>query len=269
MLKIIKRIKFSKEQNRMANVGAIEKIIKNFENGKNKNLEYLLYKRFSWMNNFIKDSDIGLEVGSGAGLSKKFIKNKNLKTSDFSEHQHLDIKNIDAQKTKFENNTFDFILASNMLHHIPYPIKFFRETNRILKKGGRLIIFDAYCSVSLQLITILMRHEGFDFTVDPWSETKPVTDENNVWSGNIAVTNLIFDNVHLFKKKVGDLYTIEHEKITECMIFLNSGGVCSSTFYIPLNESIIKIIDKFDTFLTRNFPNIFALGRQIVLKKIS
>ena len=53
------------------------------------------------------------------------------------------------------------------------------------------------------------------------------------------------------------------------MIFLNSGGVCSSTFYIPLNESIIKIIDKFDTFLTRNFPNIFALGRQIVLKKIS
>ena len=84
MIKIVKKIKFNNKQNRMSNVGSIEKIIKNYEQGKNKNLEYLLSKRFSWMNDFIKSTDIGLEVGAGAGLSKKFILNKNLKTSDFS-----------------------------------------------------------------------------------------------------------------------------------------------------------------------------------------
>ena len=268
MLKILNKIKFDEKDNRMSKVGATEEVIKNYQKGKNKNLDYLLTKRFSWMNNFIKNSDVGLEVGAGAGLSKKFILNKNLKISDFSDHQHLDFKNVDAQKTSFEKGTFDYIISSNMLHHIPYPMKFFEETHRILKKDGKLIIEEVTCSLILQLVTILMKHEGFDFTVDPWSKTKPVTDEKNVWSGNIAVTNLIFDNMELFKKEIGNLYKIEHHKNYECLIFLNSGGVCSTTFYIPLNNFFLRIIDKIDNLLTKAFPQIFATGRQIVLKKI-
>jgi SAM-dependent methyltransferase len=268
MLKILKKIKFDEGANRMANVGEAEQVVKNYKIGKNKNLDYLLLKRFSWMNKFIKDTDNGLEVGAGAGLSKKFILNKNLKISDFSDHQHLDFKNVDAQNTKFNNESFDYIISSNMLHHIPYPIKFFEETHRILKKNGKLIIEEVTCSLILQLATILMKHEGFDFTVDPWSRTKPVTDEANVWSGNIAVTNLIFDNIKLFSKNIGNLYNIEHQKNYECFIFLNSGGVCSTTFYVPLNIRLLKILDKLDGFLTKYFPNIFATGRQIVLRKI-
>ena len=58
--------------------------------------------------------------------------------------------------------------------------------NRILKRGGRLIIFESYCSVVFQIVTIL-RHEGFDFTVDVWDEEKAKSDENNAWHGNVAV----------------------------------------------------------------------------------
>jgi SAM-dependent methyltransferase len=268
MFKILKKVKFNENENRMSDVGAIEKVIENFEKDKNKNLKYLLNKRFSWMNTFIKNSDVGLEVGAGAGLSKKFILNKNLKISDFAEHQHLDFKNVDAQKTNFGESAFDCIVASNMIHHIPYPIKFFYETHRILKKNGKLIIFDSYCSLVLQLVVIFMKHEGFDFTVDPWSDSKPVTDENNLWAGNIAVTNMIFDNTHLFEKKIGHLYKIEHQKICECLIFLNSGGVHSTTKYVPLNLKMLKIIDKLDGLLTKYFPKIFACGRQVVLRKI-
>jgi len=268
MFTILKKIKFNEKENRMTNVTTTEDIIKNYKKGKNKNLDYLLSKRFGWMNAFIQNSEEGLEVGAGAGLSKQFILNKNLKTSDFSNHQHLDFKDVDAQKTKFSENSFDYIISSNMLHHIPYPIKFFQETHRILKKGGKLIIEEVTCSLALQLVVILMRHEGFDFTVDPWSTTQPVTDEKNVWSGNIAVTNLIFDNINLFEEKVGNLYKIEHHKHYECLIFLNSGGIYSTTFYIPLNTTVLKILDKLDGILTKYFPNIFATGRQIVLRKI-
>ena len=78
MFKILKKIKFDEKDNRMTKVQATEEVIKNYNKGKNKNLDYLLSKRFSWMNNFIRSSDVGLEVGAGAGLSKKFILNKNL-----------------------------------------------------------------------------------------------------------------------------------------------------------------------------------------------
>ena len=151
----------------MRQEGDVKSSIADFD--RNKNLSYLLKERFDWMNKFIDINDKGIEVGAAAGFSKKFIKANNFKISDFSDHEHLDYKNIDAQNTQFENESFDFIISSNMIHHLPYPIKFFEEMHRILKKGGKLIIFDAHCSVLLQLVLILMRHEGFDFTKDVWN----------------------------------------------------------------------------------------------------
>ena len=267
MLKILKKIQFSKGQNRMNEMGNVNIAIKLFKENKSANLRFLLKKRFGWMNKFIKPDDLGVELGSGPGFSKEFIKSKNFKTSDLSNHDHLDIKNIDAQDTKFKNETFDFVVASNMIHHIPYPIKFFREVNRILKKGGKLIIFESYCSIAFQLATIIMKHEGFDFTMNVWDEKNPKSDEHDLWAGNIAVPHLIFDNKEDFKKHLGNQFEIKYEKFTECLIFLNSGGVSSKTYYIPMNNFFIKILDILDQILTTIFPKIFAMGRRLVLIK--
>ena len=42
--------------------------------------------------------------------------------------------------------------------------------HRILKKEGKLIIFESYCSIFFQIATIIMKHEGFDFTKNVWDE---------------------------------------------------------------------------------------------------
>ena len=89
-MKILKKVKFTKNQNRMNAVGNVEEALNYFKTKKNKNLYFLTKKRYEWMNNYIKKNDIGIEVGAGPGLSKEFIQNNNLKISDFSDHQHLD-----------------------------------------------------------------------------------------------------------------------------------------------------------------------------------
>lgn len=268
MIKIKDKIKFLQNKNRMRSIANTKEAISHFNSSKSKNLKFLLKQRFDWMNKFIDTNHVGLEVGSGAGFAKFFIKNKNFKLSDYSKDDHLDFKNVDAQNTNFKNNSFDYVIASNMIHHVPYPIKFFREMNRILKKDGKLIIFDAYCSILLQLIMILMKHEGFDFTVNVWDEKNPKSDALDVWDGNIGVTNLIFDNKKEFDDNLGSIFSIEYEKLTECFIFLNSGGVSSKTFYIPLNDFFLKVLNFIDNILVKLFPGIFAMGRQIVLKKL-
>lgn len=267
MLKIRNKVKFSQSQNKMRTLANTKEAISHYKSSKSNNLKFLLKKRFNWMNDFIKEEDSGLEVGSGAGFAKYYIKNKNFKISDFREDAHLDYKNVDAQHTNFKDNTFDYVIASNMIHHVPYPIKFFKEMNRILKRGGRLIIFDAYCSLTLQLIIILMKHEGFDFTINVWDETNPKSDEKDIWDGNIGVTNLIFDNKDEFEKNLGNIFSIEYEKLTECLIFLNSGGVTSQTFYLPMPNFFLKILDFIDGILVKFFPNIFCVGRRVVLRK--
>jgi len=267
MFKIRKKVQFSAEENKMSSIANTKKARELYYSSKSQNVKFLLEKRFTWMNDFIKDTDQGIEVGSGAGFIKDFIKNKNLKLTDLGDDEHLDFKNIDAQNTGFKSGSFDYVIASNMIHHIPFPIKFFKEMNRILKKNGKLIIFDAYCSVTFQIATAIMKHEGFDFTVDVWNENKPISDERDVWDGNIAITNLIFDDKKKFNEELGNLFLVEHEKLTECLIFLNSGGVTSKTFYIPLNRLFFDILKLIDKILIKVSPNFFCLGRRIVLVK--
>ena len=267
-MKILKKVKFSKNQNRMKAVGNVKDALNYFKTKKNKNLYFLTKKRYDWMNNFIKEDNIGLEVGAGPGLSKEFIRNSNLKISDFSDHKHLDYKNIDAQDTKFESNSYDFVIASNMIHHIPYPIKFFKEMHRILKKGGKVIIHEEYLSVLLQFVLIIMRHEGFDWTKDIWNESIPATNDKDLWSGNNAIPHLVFDDIDVFNKNLGSYFNVEYEKILHELSFLNSGGVTSKTFYIPLNYFFLNLLDNIYSILSKPFPKIFALNRCLVLRKI-
>ncbi len=267
MFKIVKKIKFSQSENKMKSVADTKTAIDIFNSDKSKNLRYLLEQRFGWMNNFITDDEKGIEFGSGAGFAKHYIKNKNFKMSDLSTDPHLDFKKVDAQSTNFKDESFNYVIASNMIHHIPYPIKFFREMNRILKKNGKLIIFESYCSIFFQLATILMKHEGFDFTKNVWDEKDPKSDEKNAWAGNIAVPHLLFDDKKTFEKNMGSYFSIEYEELTECLIFLNSGGVTSKTFHIPLPFFALKVLNLIDKILIKFLPNIFGMGRRIVLKK--
>ena len=267
MFKILNKIEFSETENRMKSVANTSTAIQMFNSSKSKNLKFLLKERFGWMNSFIKENEVGIEVGSGAGFAKYFINNKNFKLSDLGDDNHLDFKGVDAQSTQFENESFDFVIASNMIHHIPFPVKFFKEMNRILKKNGKLIIFESYCSIIFQLATIIMKHEGFDFTLDVWDETKPKSDEHNAWAGNIAVPHLIFDDKKKFNEKLGNLFSLEYEKLTECLIFLNSGGVTSKTLSVPLPTFLLNALKTIDNILVKLFPNIFCMGRRIVLVK--
>jgi SAM-dependent methyltransferase len=268
MIKLKKVAAFDPNSNRMKVIADVEEAIKEFQKKKNKNLDFLLKNRFSWMKKFISAKDKGLEVGAGAGFSKNYIKNKNFKISDLAMHDHLDLKNIDAQNTRLDSESYDFVIAVNMLHHVPYPIKFLNEMFKILKPGGKLIIQEAHCSIVFQLITIIMRHEGFDFTKNVWDEKTAMSNEDDIWSGNITISHLIFDDIEKFNSKFGKKFNIIHQKFFECFVFLNSGGVTSKTFYIPLNNFFLKILNFIDNILIKLFPNVFALGRQIVLKKI-
>ena len=266
MIKIFQKLIFDNENSKL-NKKSIASVIEEYKELKNKNLNFLVNERFSWMQQFINKTDVGLEVGAGAAFSKHLINAKTLYTSDYSNDNHLDFQNIDAEKTGFEDLKYDFVIASNMMHHVPHPIIFLEEMYRILKPGGRLIIFEPHVSMIYQLVTFFTKHEGFDFTVDVWNKKQSVKQNNNPWDSNQAVAYLLFKNHELFHKNINNKFKIIYDKFAEFMIFLNSSGIYSKSFHIPLNFTILKIINLIDKFLIRLFPNIFALGRKIVLVK--
>lgn len=71
-----------------------------------------------------------LEVNSAGGLHATLKK--------FKYHVLAEFPNIDLQKLPHKNNTFDLIIHSDTLEHVPDTLIALKECHRVLKPGGAL-----------------------------------------------------------------------------------------------------------------------------------
>ncbi len=97
-----------------------------------------------------------LDIGCGTGAHLKLYQKEkcNIFGIDLSEAMlkvaqkklgsDADLKLCDATKTPFEDNTFDLIFSSTVLHEMPQQVRVdvLNETKRILKKDGRILLID-------------------------------------------------------------------------------------------------------------------------------
>ena len=54
----------------------------------------------------------------------------------------IESRTANAQSLDFPDNTFDFVYAANLLHHLPDPQLCIREMHRVLKPGGKACFWD-------------------------------------------------------------------------------------------------------------------------------
>ena len=96
-------------------------------------------------------------VGTGADLELVNPSDLNITAIDLSPHMlnrarekfkntSIEFIEMDAQNMKFENETFDYVIASLILSVVPDADKCLTEMTRVLKKEGKIIIFDKFVS---------------------------------------------------------------------------------------------------------------------------
>jgi len=261
-----KRFQPKRSSNRMRSVGDLVNAHTNFMKKPSNNLRFLLENRYQWMNEFIGPDDKGLEVGCGIGVSNLYIQAKSFLMTDFNEMEWLDVKNVDAMNTPFPDRSFNFVISCNMIHHLAFPMQFFKEMQRILKDDGVLIIQEINTSLLCRVLIRIMRSEGYCYEIDVFDENFKCAPTDDYWEGNNAIPNLLFDDRAVFEKNVQKFKIIKYS-FSEIFIFINSGGVTAKTIHIPLPIFILKMIRAVDNFFAAKFPHILALQRQIVLKK--
>lgn len=92
-----------------------------------------------------------LDIGCGNGLSTSNLRGKTVIGVDLSTSQMTRAKRrwpsknfavVDASSLPFRSQSFDFIVAINLLHHIENPGQVLKECFRVLKKGGKLLTVD-------------------------------------------------------------------------------------------------------------------------------
>jgi SAM-dependent methyltransferase len=90
-----------------------------------------------------------LDVGAGSCPYRELFRHCQYRTQDFSELQSAQLRHggygridyvCDATAIPVDNGTFDAVLCTEMLEHVPDPQSVIRELSRILKPGGRLLL---------------------------------------------------------------------------------------------------------------------------------
>ena len=103
---------------------------------------------------YIKNTDRVLECACGTGAISVFIAPvcKELIVSDYSvgmlkqakkklkNYDNIDYRRVDITDIEAEDNSFDVVVAGNVIHLLPDPQRAMSELTRVCKDGGRLVI---------------------------------------------------------------------------------------------------------------------------------
>lgn len=94
-------------------------------------------------------------VGTGADLELMNLEGLEITAIDYSQDMlnqarkkfigsSIQFLEMDAQQMLFNNNQFDVVIGSLVLSVVPHAEVCFREMERVLKPGGKMLIFDKF-----------------------------------------------------------------------------------------------------------------------------
>ena len=106
----------------------------------------LIYRKY-WLFKKLNQQLNGKTLDLGAGLGDFVRHRKNTIGVEINPHnvkwcksEGLDVKLMEVDKLPFDNQSFDSIIMDNVLEHILNPNKILAEIDRVLIKGGTILV---------------------------------------------------------------------------------------------------------------------------------
>lgn len=100
----------------------------------------------------------------GIELSKNMLKLGELNIYDADLSGKIMLRYMDAKKTSYPDNHFDMVISNSLVHHLPDPLCFLKEVNRILKPNAGLLIRDLIRPSTNKKISMLVQKYASECT---------------------------------------------------------------------------------------------------------
>ena len=132
-------------------------------------------------------SGMTIEIGGGIGNLKQRL--SNVVATDIQFGSWLDCV-ADAHYLPFATGVAANIVMVDVLHHIEFPTVFFREAERVLRRGGRLIMVEPAITWGSTLFYRLLHQEPVRTSADPLIEGAPHP-HRDPYDSNQAIPTLV------------------------------------------------------------------------------
>ena len=206
-------------------------------------------------------SGVTVELGSGIGNIKEVI--PNCLRTDLFPNPWLD-QTENAYKLSFENSSVSNLILFDVFHHLEYPGLALKEFKRVLKPGGRVIIFDPYISLLGSIVFGLLHHEPVAFNrpitwdaPSTWSST-----EERYYAAQGNATRVFFGNK--FKQNLADWNVVTRQRFA-CISYVASGGYSKPQMYPDFALPFMRSVDQVCNY----FPWIFATRCLVALEPVT
>jgi SAM-dependent methyltransferase len=206
---------------------------------------------------FPDNAKVIVEIGAGEGVSREFFPTAIL--TDITFH-HLLNANCSSHELPFKSGSIDVITLKDTLHHLPDVEKFLTEASRVLRIGGRIIVFDPYWGIFARFVYRFLHQEKFDTAAKTWS-----FESSSPWDSNQALSYLLLRRDRKkFEKQFANFKITEHEVLVGPS-FLLSGGVSRRTIISArlLKPLLIWELRQSSWFNPLRFFHIFALTKML------
>lgn len=149
-----------------------------------------------------REGKLGLvvEIGGGSGNYKAYFEGAHkgegvLIATDIVPTVHCDAA-ADATALPFADGSVDNMVMQDVLHHVPYPLAFFAEAQRVLRVGGRVVMTEPYISPASRVVFKLAHPEPVEMGVKLFGEegeADPVAFAGEgAFASNQAVPTVLF-----------------------------------------------------------------------------
>jgi SAM-dependent methyltransferase len=222
---------------------------------------YFYRKMLSISDQFIKSGGLEIELGSWAGFFKDI--NPSVLTSDIRYSPNYDLI-LDAQKMDLKDSSVRCIYAINVFHHLPDPVQFFKELERVLVAGGGCILIEPHGgAASAALHKRLHKDEYFDPDSPGWENYQV----RGPFSGaNQALSHIVFSrDLDWFNREFGsNLALVHREYCTNGLRYLLSGGLNFRQLVPNFISPIVPFIEWLISPLARfwSFHEIIVIQRR-------
>lgn len=181
---------------------------------------------------------IKIEIGSGGGFLKDIY--PEIVTSDLLPLPFID-QVFSAEQFPYENQSVSGICMVNVLHHIPQCRLFFKEAERCLMPGGKVMMVEPATTLWSKFIFKNFHHEPFEPKATSWEidSTGPLSGANGAlpWI-------LFFRDRTAFEAAFPNL-RIKSIRLHTPFTYLLSGGVSRRAFLPDALFPLLYLTERF------------------------
>ncbi len=204
-----------------------------------------------------------LEIGGGCGNLKSYL--TDVISTDIVPLPWVD-QICDAQNMPFSDESFSNIFGIDVLHHIESPVCFFKEAERVLRPGGRVILTEPAITLLSYFFYHYFHPEPVDLKANPLNENIQKDPNRKPFDANQAIPELLAGKFSRDFEKMFPKMKFICKTHFNIFTYLLSGGFRSwylmPSFCAPLLLSIENFFDKF-------FGNYLGFRLMIVIEKKS